>query len=70
MYIYYIYIYIYIYIYHFDISVQRKPQGYISNIPWEPVYIMIYPVAMVTRICRQYKYIAMEDISFKPKSFL
>ena len=35
-------------IYHFDTSHQRKPQGYISNIPWEPVYIMIYPAAMVT----------------------
>ena len=31
-----------------DTSHQRKPQGYISNIPWEPVYIMIYPAAMVT----------------------
>ena len=40
--------------------VQRKLQGYILNIPWEPVYIMIYPVAMVYR---QYKYIALEDIS-------
>ena len=39
---------IYIYIYHFDTSHQRKPQGYISNIPWETVYIMIYPAAMVT----------------------
>ena len=38
----------YIYIYHFDTSHQRKPQGYISNIPWEQVYIMIYPAAMVT----------------------
>ena len=36
------------YIYHFDTSHQRKPQGYISNIPWEQVYIMIYPAAMVT----------------------
>ena len=35
-------------IYHFDTSHQRKPQGYISNIPWEQVYIMIYPAAMVT----------------------
>ena len=39
---------IYTYIYHFDTSYQRKPQGYISNIPWEQVYIMIYPAAMVT----------------------
>ena len=35
-------------IYHFDTSHQRKPQGYISNIPWEQVYIVIYPAAMVT----------------------
>ena len=35
-------------IYHFDTSHQRKPQGYISNIPWEQVYIMIYLAAMVT----------------------
>ena len=42
-----------IHIYHFDTSHQRKPQGYISNIPWEPVYIMIYPTAMVTsHLCR------------------
>ena len=39
----------YVTIYHFDTSHQRKPQGYIiSNIPWKQVYIMIYPVAMVT----------------------
>ena len=35
-------------IYHFDTLHQRKPQGYISNIPWEQVYIMIYPAAIVT----------------------
>ena len=40
--------YYYFIIYHFDTSHQRKPQGYISNIPWEQVYIMIYPAAMVT----------------------
>ena len=61
--------YIYTYIYYFDTSLQRKPQGYISNIPQEQVYIMIYTIAMVTRCAGQYKITALEDLSFKPRVF-
>ena len=36
----------------------------VYGVPREQVYIMIYPIAMVTRCAGQYKIHAQEDLSY------